>query len=108
MPPLSQNFVILKSGASLEGWTSSSGSRRIIEFQSENCFRSRQKSQPYINYCPQVCFLDVSVSEGEKAQKSFDEKYGSGKAVFLKCDVSKKDELHGTYISLYCTNMHFM
>jgi hypothetical protein len=52
--------------------------------------------------------LDVSVSEGEKAQKSFDEKYGSGKAVFLKCDVSKKDELHGTYISLYCTNMHFM
>ncbi|CAB4019686.1 15-hydroxyprostaglandin dehydrogenase [NAD(+)]-like [Paramuricea clavata] len=44
-----------------------------------------------------VCFLDVSVSEGEKAQKSFDEKYGSGKAVFLKCDVSKKDELRDVF-----------
>jgi hypothetical protein len=40
----------------------------------------------------------VLVSEGEKTQKSFDEKYGSGKAVFLKCDVSNKNELHGTQI----------
>jgi hypothetical protein len=55
-----------------------------------------------INYCPQVCFLDVSVTEGEKAQKSFDEKYGSGKAVFLKCDVSKKGELRGTYTASIC------
>ncbi|CAB3984033.1 15-hydroxyprostaglandin dehydrogenase [NAD(+)]-like [Paramuricea clavata] len=44
-----------------------------------------------------VCFFDVSASEGEKAQKSFDEKYGSGKAVFLKCDVSKKNELHDAF-----------
>jgi hypothetical protein len=50
-----------------------------------------------VYYCPQVFFLDVSASEGEKAQKSFDEKYGSGKAVFLKCDVSKKNELHGNF-----------
>jgi hypothetical protein len=46
--------------------------------------------------------LDVSVTEGEKAQKSFDEKYGSGKAVFLKCDVSKKGELRGTYTASIC------
>ena len=52
-------------------------------------------------YCPQVCFFDVSASEGEKAQKGFDEKYGSGKAVFLKCDVSKKIELHGNFTNVY-------
>ena len=46
---------------------------------------------------PQVCILDYSVSDGEKAQKSFEEKYGDGKAVFLKCDVSKKNEMHGMY-----------
>ena len=41
--------------------------------------------------------LDYSVLDGEKAQKGFEEKYGSGKAVFLKCDVSKKNEMHGIY-----------
>ena len=41
--------------------------------------------------------MDVLVSEGEKAQKRFDEKYGSGKAMFLKCDVSNKNELRGMY-----------
>ena len=46
---------------------------------------------------PQVCILDYSVSEGEKAQKSFEEKYGGGNAVFLKCDVSKKNEMRGMY-----------
>ncbi|XP_028401829.1 15-hydroxyprostaglandin dehydrogenase [NAD(+)]-like [Dendronephthya gigantea] len=44
-----------------------------------------------------VRFLDVLASEGAKAQKSLDEKYGRGNAVFLQCDVAKKDELRGAF-----------
>ncbi|XP_028411097.1 15-hydroxyprostaglandin dehydrogenase [NAD(+)]-like isoform X2 [Dendronephthya gigantea] len=44
-----------------------------------------------------VCFLDISAREGVKAQRDLDEKYGSGKAVFLQCDVSNKNELRDAF-----------
>ena len=49
-------------------------------------------------YYLKVRFLDVLASEGVKAQKTLDEKYGRGNAEFLQCDVAKKDELRGDYI----------
>ena len=45
----------------------------------------------------EVRFLDVLASEGVQAQKTFDKQYGSGKAVFIQCDVSKKNELRDVF-----------
>ncbi|XP_028401830.1 15-hydroxyprostaglandin dehydrogenase [NAD(+)]-like [Dendronephthya gigantea] len=42
-------------------------------------------------------FLDVLAAEGVKAQKTLDETYGRGNAVFVQCDVTKKDELRAAF-----------
>jgi hypothetical protein len=52
-------------------------------------------------FVSKVHFLDVLASEGLEAQKTFDKQYGSGKAVFVKCDVSKKDELRGKHNGIF-------
>jgi hypothetical protein len=40
-----------------------------------------------------VHLLDFDDDEGHKAQKEFDEKFGTGKAKFVHCDVSIPSEL---------------
>ncbi|CAB3989259.1 15-hydroxyprostaglandin dehydrogenase [NAD(+)]-like [Paramuricea clavata] len=44
-----------------------------------------------------VHFLDFDDAEGHKAQKEFDEKFGTGKAKFVHCDVSIPDELEKAF-----------
>ena len=40
--------------------------------------------------------LDIDAEKGVTTQKEFDEKFGTGKAKFLHCDVSKAEELKST------------
>ncbi|XP_072027011.1 15-hydroxyprostaglandin dehydrogenase [NAD(+)]-like [Amphiura filiformis] len=40
-----------------------------------------------------VVILDVNEDNGQSTQKELEEKYGSGKVVFQKCDVTKKEQM---------------
>ncbi|XP_072027012.1 15-hydroxyprostaglandin dehydrogenase [NAD(+)]-like isoform X2 [Amphiura filiformis] len=40
-----------------------------------------------------VVILDVNEDNGQSTQKEFEEKYGNGKVVFQKCDVTKKEQM---------------
>ncbi|XP_072025240.1 15-hydroxyprostaglandin dehydrogenase [NAD(+)]-like [Amphiura filiformis] len=40
-----------------------------------------------------VVILDVNEDNGQSTQKEFEEKYGSGKVVFQKCDVANKEQM---------------
>ena len=44
-----------------------------------------------------VVILDVNEANGQTTQTEFEEKYGSGRVVFQKCDVTKKDQMKGEY-----------
>ncbi|KAK7503537.1 hypothetical protein BaRGS_00005076 [Batillaria attramentaria] len=44
-----------------------------------------------------VCLVDVQVKEGEATTAEFQKKFGKDKALFVRCDVTSKDEFEETF-----------
>lgn len=42
-----------------------------------------------------MILVDINKENGEQVAKQFNDTYGTGKAVFLQCDVSVQEELEG-------------
>jgi len=45
----------------------------------------------------QVVLVDINEKNGQQLLQQFMGEYGKDSAIFLKCDVSKQDELKGLY-----------
>ena len=39
--------------------------------------------------------LDINETNGAETKKEFEAKFGNGKVIFHKCDVTKKDQMKG-------------
>ncbi len=53
-----------------------------------------------------VVILDVNETNGKNAQKELQDKYGIGKVVFQKCDVTQKDQVKGKIFSIFIQKSH--
>ena len=42
-----------------------------------------------------MCIADYNKEAGEETIKELSEKYGSGKAIFVKCDVTSQADMEG-------------
>ena len=46
----------------------------------------------------QVCIADVNVEEGRQTEASLQQEFGKDNTLFVRCDVSKQDDLKGNWM----------